>query len=176
MRETRKARQRGSWPSESRRAYRSYVPPSGAKSSRAYAGRVALADDLERIAVAAADFAASNERISGIVAASPIAGAVVYLCAYESADGHSWLAFDESAAPVEDRRLVHDAASLAALCEAVEDLAGVEPPQPRLATHAYLDALGAGIGAGLAAAVESVLPAVEELAAQVEAQYKVPLA
>ena len=136
---------------------------------------MALADDLERIAAVAAFFAAPNERISGIVAASPIAGAVVYLCAYESADGHTWLAFDESAAPVEDRRLVHDTASLAALCEAVEDLAGVEPPQPRLATHAYLDALGEGIGAALAVAVESSLSAVEELAAQVEAHYKVPL-
>jgi len=136
---------------------------------------VALADDLERIAVVAAFFAAPNERISGIVAASPIAGEVVYLCAYESADGHTWLAFDESAAPVENRRLVHDTASLAALCEAVEDLAGVEPPQPRLATHAYLDALGEGIGAALAVAVESSLSAVEELAAQVEAHYKVPL-
>jgi hypothetical protein len=137
---------------------------------------VALADDLERIAVAAADFAAPNERISGIVAATPIGGEVVYLCAYESGDGHTWLAFDEAGAPVADRRLVHDAASLAALCEAVEDLAGVEPPHPRLATHAYLDALGTGIGAGLAGAVESALPAVEELAAQVEAHYKVPLA
>jgi hypothetical protein len=136
---------------------------------------VALADDLDRIAVAAADFAAPNERISGIVAASPIGGAVVYLCAYESADGHEWLAFDESALPVEDRRLVHDAASLAALCEAVEDIAGVEPPQPRLATHAYLDALGEGVGAALSGVVESALPAVEELATQVEAHYKVPL-
>jgi hypothetical protein len=136
---------------------------------------VALADDLERIAASAADFADPNERISGIVAAAPQAGVVVYLCAYARPDGHRWLAFDESATPVGDRRLVHDAASLAALCEAVEDLAGVDPPLPRLATHAYLDALGEGIGASLAGAVQNLLPAVEELAAQVETQYKVPL-
>jgi len=136
---------------------------------------VGLADDLERISAAAADFAAPNERMSGIVAAAPHAGAVVYLCAYESPEGHAWLALDESAAPVDDRQLVRDAASLAALCEAVEDLAGVDPPLPRLATQAYLDALGAGIGSTLAGAVQSALPAVEELADQVEAHHKVPL-
>jgi hypothetical protein len=101
---------------------------------------------------------------------------VVYLCAYASPDGHSWLAFDDSATPVGESQLVRDAASLAALCEAVEDLAGVDPPLPRLATQAYLDALGEGIGASLAGAVQSALPAVEELASQVEAHYKVPLA
>jgi hypothetical protein len=136
---------------------------------------VALADELERIAAAAVDFAAPNERITGIVAAAPRGGAVVYLCAYDSADGHAWLALDESARPVDDRQLVRDAASLAALCEAVEEIAGVEPPLPRLATHDYLDALAEGIGASLAGAVQSALPAVEEVSAQVEAHYKVPL-
>jgi hypothetical protein len=101
---------------------------------------------------------------------------VVYLCAYESPAGHAWLAFDEAAAPVGDRQLVRDAASLAALCETVEDLAGIDPPLPRLATQAYLDALGEGVGPSLAGAVQSALPAVEELAEQVETHYKVPLA
>ena len=137
---------------------------------------MALADDLERIAAAAASFAAPNERISGIVAAAPLAGAVVYLCAFESTDGHAWLAFDDDAQPVESRELVRDAASLAALCETVEDLSGIEPPRPRLATHAYLDALGEGIGSSAAGTLQQALPAVEELAAQVEARYKLPLA
>ena len=136
---------------------------------------MALADDLERIAAAAADFAAPDERIGGIVAAEPLAGTVIYLCAYESSEGHSWLAFEADARPVESRQLVQEAASLAALCETVEDLAGLDPPQPRLATHGYLDALGDGIGPSLAGALESALPAVEELAAQVEARYKLSL-
>jgi hypothetical protein len=137
---------------------------------------VALADDLERIAAAAADFAAPGERITGIVAAAPAPGEVVYLCAYESPEGHAWLALDDGARPIQSRALVHDAASLAALCEAVEDLAGVEPAQPRLATHAYLDALGEGAGPSVGTALEQALPAVEALAAQVEARYKLPLA
>ena len=61
---------------------------------------MALADDLERIAVVAAFFAAPNERISGIVAASPIAGAVVYLCAYESADGTTWTQVSSQSIPM----------------------------------------------------------------------------
>jgi hypothetical protein len=183
---------------------------------------VALSEDLERIAVAAAAFAASGERITGILAAEPLGAGRVYLCAYESEDGgHTWLALDDLGAPVESRRIVHDAASLAALCEVADETAGggdlaelratladlrereapegIEAaeqaaleleqtlqPEPRLATTAYLDALGVASrrlerslgedsGSPFAAALQQSMAAVEELAAEVERRYKGPL-
>ena len=83
-----------------------------------------LSDDLERAAAAAEAFAAPGERVTGIVAAEPAGAGRVYLCAYESADAHAWLALDDGGRPVGDRRLVHEAASLAALCEVAEETAG----------------------------------------------------
>ena len=183
---------------------------------------MALSDDLERIAVAAASFAAPGERVTGILAAEPLGAGRVYLCAYESEDGeHTWLALDDLGAPVESRRVVHDAASLAALCEVAEETAGggdlaelratladlrereapegIEEaeqaaleleqtlqPEPRLATTAYLDALGVASrrlerslgedsGSPFAAALQQSMTAVEELAAEVERRYKGPL-
>jgi hypothetical protein len=183
---------------------------------------VALSEDLERIAVAAGSFAAPGERVTGILAAEPLGAGRVYLCAYESEEGeHTWLALDDLGAPVESRRLVHDAASLAALCEVAEDTAGggdlaelrasladlrereapegIEEaeqaaleleqtlqPEPRLATTAYLDALGVASrrlehslgedsGSPFAAALQQAMSAVEELAAEVERRYKGPL-
>ena len=184
---------------------------------------VTLTDDLERIADAAAGFAAPGERVVGILATEPLGTGRVYLCAYESdAGGHAWLALDDLGAPVESRRVLHDAASLAALCEIAEETAGggdlpelrasladlrereapagiqaaeeaavalerTLQPEPRLATTAYLDALGVASrrlekalgddGASpFAAALQQALPAVEELAAEVARRYKGPLA
>jgi hypothetical protein len=85
---------------------------------------VTLSDDLAAIAAAASSFAAPSERVSGIVAAEPLGSGRVYLCAYESADGHVWLALDAEGRPVRSKRVVHDAASLAALCEVAEESAG----------------------------------------------------
>jgi hypothetical protein len=85
---------------------------------------VALLDDLERIAAAAAGYADDGEELSGVLAAEPPAGGRVYLCAYASRDGHSWLALDDAASPVADRELVRQAASLIALCEVAEESAG----------------------------------------------------
>ena len=182
-----------------------------------------LIDDFDRIAASAASFAAPGERVSGILAAEPLGGDRVFLCAYESADGQAWLALDGAGSPVESRRTVHDAAALAALCEVAEERAGggelaelrrtlaelrrreapegIEDaeaaalalertlqPEPRIATTAYLDALGAAarrlelaLGGASAAspfavALQQALPAVEELAAEVERRYKGPLA
>jgi hypothetical protein len=85
---------------------------------------VVLSDDLERIADTAATFAALDERVTGVVAAEPLGSARLYLCAYESGDGHAWLALDDDGCPVGSRRLVRDAVSLAALCELAEETAG----------------------------------------------------
>jgi hypothetical protein len=85
---------------------------------------VALQDDLDRIAAAAAAQAESGEELSGIVAAEPRAGERVYLAAFVADDRRSWLALDDSGKPVEDRELIRQAASLAALCEVAEESAG----------------------------------------------------
>jgi hypothetical protein len=183
---------------------------------------VALADDLERIAAVAAGFAAPDERLTGILAAEPLGGSRVYLCAYAAGARHSWLAFDDAGSPLADRAAVHAAASLAGVVEVAEESAGggdlddliarlaelrqteapegIEEaedaaralaaaiePEPRIATTDYLDRLGAAArrleqalgddaGSPFAAALQSALPAVEELAAEIERTYKGPLA
>jgi hypothetical protein len=85
---------------------------------------VALLDDLERIAGVAASHAAEGEELSGVLAAEPPTGGRIYLCAYASRDGHSWLALDDGGSPVADREVVRQAASLLALCEVAEESAG----------------------------------------------------
>ena len=84
---------------------------------------MALAEDLERIAAAAQERAAPGEGLSGILAAEPTPGTRVYLCAFEADGGRAWLALDADGEPVTDRRLVRDAASIAALCEVAEETA-----------------------------------------------------
>ncbi len=182
---------------------------------------MAAGEELDRIAAAAEVFAAPGERVSGVVVAEPL-GRRVYLCAFESEHGHGWLALDAAAEPIGDRRLVQEAASLAALCEVAEESAGggdldtlrarlaelraneapegIEEaeqaaaalaetlePAPRVARAEYLDeigvaarrleqALGENGRSPFAAAMQQALPAVEELAAEVERTYKGTLA
>jgi hypothetical protein len=183
---------------------------------------VALSDELEPILAAAAALASPDERLTGVLAAEPLAFGRVYLCAFESDSGHAWLALDTNALPVTSREAVREAAQLAALCEVAEEAAGggnlpelrerlrelreteapegIEEaeeaarslaealqPEPRLASTDYLDrlgtaarrleqALGDDAGSPFAAAMQQALPAVEELAADVERTYKGPLA
>ncbi|HEX9415201.1 MAG TPA: hypothetical protein VF895_00670 [Gaiellaceae bacterium] len=86
---------------------------------------MSLSEDLEGIARAAAGYAGADERLSGVLVAEPQEGALVYLCAFEGAENRrSWVALDERANPVTSRRLVRDAASIAALCEVAEETAG----------------------------------------------------
>ena len=82
---------------------------------------------------------------------------------------------DATGVPVRDRSLVHDAVSIAALCEVAEDAAGVEPEAPRVARPALLDELGAEGGPTVAAAVKGAADSVAELARDVERGYKLPL-
>src|SRR5581483_9183997 len=81
-------------------------------------------EEIERAAEAAAAFAGPGERVAGVVAAEPFEGGRLYLCAFESDDGHAWLALDAEGNPVAARRAVREAASLAALCEVAEETAG----------------------------------------------------
>jgi hypothetical protein len=83
-----------------------------------------LQEELSGIAAAAATFADAGESIAGILAAEPARGERVYLCAFEGGDGRSWLALDEAGRAIEDRSVVREAASIAALCELAGDMAG----------------------------------------------------
>ena len=81
-----------------------------------------VGEELAGIVGLAEAFAAGGERLSGVVVAEPL-GRRIYLCAFESEHGHGWLALDPAGEPVADRRLVQEAASLAALCEVAEESA-----------------------------------------------------
>ena len=144
---------------------------------------MALADDLERSAQAAQ----MRGTVTGVLAAELLDGTRVYLCAFEPGD---WLALGDDARPLTSRRAVHDAAALSALCEAAEELspdpAAVLPP-PRLATNAYLDAIGAAarrfeqargvVGPSpFGASLERAFPGVDAVAEQVVARHLTPLA
>jgi hypothetical protein len=179
-----------------------------------------VAEEVERIGTTAAAFAEPGEVLTGVLAAETL-GRRVYLCAFESAEGHAWLVLDAEAAPLADRRLVREAASLAALCEVAEESAGgghlpelrtrlaeireadhplgIEEaeaaaaslaetlqPEPRIASSAYLDAIGSASrrleqalgesgGSPFAAAMQAALGSVEELTDDVERHYKLPL-
>lgn len=179
-----------------------------------------VVEDVARIAGAAEGFTEPGEELSGVLVAETL-GRRVYLCAFESAEGHAWLALGADAQPLTERRLVREAASLAALCEVAEESAGggrlpelrarlaeirdtdnpegIEEaeaaaaalaeslqPEPRVASGAYLDAIGSAAhrleqalgdsGASpFAAAMQAALGSVEELADDVERNYKLPL-
>ena len=120
-------------------------------------------------------YAADGEDLVGIVPAEPANGLRLYVCAYGKKDEATWLVLDATGVPVEERALVRDAVSIAALCEVAEEAVGVEPDGPRIASPAYLDRLGAGAGPELAGAVKGATGTVEELLRDVERGYKRPL-
>jgi hypothetical protein len=91
---------------------------------RGYRCRVALEQDIAAAAAAARSFADASEELVAVIPAEPDRGRRVYLCAYERADGRSWLALDDAGEPVADRRAVRDAVSIAAMCELAEEHAG----------------------------------------------------
>ena len=177
---------------------------------------MALSDDLEQIAEAAAAFAAPGERVTGILAAEPLRSGRVFLCAYATGDERpAWLALDADGAPVaslsrrarsrEARRALRGrggergwrrpAAAARSGCAssarprrrrgsrrrrlAAAELAETLEAEPRLATTDYLDRIGAAArrleqalgddaGSPFAAAMQQALPAVDEVAAEVE--------
>ncbi|HEY8107686.1 MAG TPA: hypothetical protein VIC70_03210 [Gaiellaceae bacterium] len=181
---------------------------------------MSVAEDVGRIASAAAAFAELGEDLAGVLVSETL-GRRVYLCAFQSTEGRAWLALGAEAEPLTERRLVCEAASLAALCEVAEESAGgghlpelrarlaelratdnpagIEEaeaaaaslaetlqPEPRIASGAYLDALGSASrrleqalgesGASpFAAAMQAAVGSVEELASDVEGNYKIAL-
>ena len=77
---------------------------------------VTLEDQIVGAREAAASFASSEEEVVGVVPAEASSGRLVFLCAFGGSGGEErWLALDGANAPVLDRALVHEAASIAAL-------------------------------------------------------------
>jgi len=138
---------------------------------------VGLSEDVTRIAAAAGAYAHPGEELAAVLPAEPAGGERVYLCGFEATDGtQSWLALDDQGSPLLSRKLVRDAASIAALCEiAEESVDGSVPAELRVASPSYLDSVGAEAQNGVAAAIQGALPAVEELAKDVESKYKLEL-
>jgi hypothetical protein len=139
---------------------------------------VSLSEDVGRIAEAAARYAAPGEELAAVLPVEPASGERVYLCAYAQADGtQSWLALDDRGSALTNRTLIRDAASIAALVEIAEENTGVSPgDEPRLASPAYLDSLGAARANGdVAGALQSALPAIDELTRDLELNYKLKL-
>jgi hypothetical protein len=139
---------------------------------------VSLSEDVGRIAEAAARYAAPGEELAAVVPVEPASGERVYLCAFARADGtQSWLGLDDRGSPVTNRTLIRDAASIAALVEIAEESAAVPvvEDEPRLASPAYLDSLGAAANGDVTGALQSALPAIDELTRDLELNYKLEL-
>lgn len=78
-----------------------------------------LDEDLERIAVAAGP----HGSVTAVLAAEPASGLRRYLVALGDED-RRWLVFDDGGEVVTTRDEVRDTASIVAMCELAEDLAG----------------------------------------------------
>ena len=85
---------------------------------------MALGDDLRVIADAAVGHAGRGEEVSAVIPTEPAGGQRIYLIAYTAGERKSWLALDATGLPVEDRRVLRDAVSIAAMCELAEETAG----------------------------------------------------
>jgi hypothetical protein len=138
---------------------------------------MALDEELRRIAEAAVTYCREGEELAGIVPAEPQQGGRVYVCAFRAEEETSWLVLDPAGSAVEDRALIRDAVSIAALCELAEEAAGGENGEPRPATPAHLDALGAAAADPVAFSetMKHAVGTVEELVRDVERGYKLPL-
>jgi hypothetical protein len=79
-----------------------------------------LADDLERIAAAAA----AHGEVSAVLAAEPASALRRYLVAFADGEARRWLVFDDRGTVVTQRDEVRDTASIVVMCELAEDLAG----------------------------------------------------
>jgi hypothetical protein len=86
---------------------------------------VTLEDQIVGAREAAAAFGSDREEVVGVVPAETSSGRLIFLCAFGGSGGEErWLALDTAAEPVRDRALVHEAASIAAMCELAEESAG----------------------------------------------------
>jgi hypothetical protein len=79
-----------------------------------------LEEDLERIAGAAA----AHGQVTAVLAAEPASGLRRYLIALGDGEERRWLVVDDAGAVVEGLDEIRDTASIVAMCELAEDLAG----------------------------------------------------
>jgi hypothetical protein len=135
---------------------------------------MALDQELRRIAEVAVTYCRDGEELAGIVPAEPAVGVRLYVCAYRDGEEASWLVLAADCSPVEDRSLVRDAVSIAALYELAEEAAGkAEGEEARVATPAALDALGRS--AEVVEAIKQGTGTIDELLRDIERGYKVSL-
>jgi len=135
---------------------------------------MALGQELRRIAEVAVTYCRDGEELAGIIPAEPTVGVRLYVCAYRDGEETSWLVLTADGSPVEDRSLVRDAVSIAALYELAEEAVGQAGGEPRVATPAELDALGSST-AEVVEAVKQGTPTIDELLRDVERGYKTEL-
>jgi hypothetical protein len=82
---------------------------------------VALSEDLERIALAAA----AHGPVTAVLAAEPaLAATRLYLVSLGEDEQREWLVVDDAGRPVERRETVRDTASIVVMCELAAELAG----------------------------------------------------
>jgi len=105
---------------------------------------MALEADLVRIA----GLAAPRGDVTAVLAAEPAGGLRLYLVSFGEGDERQWLVLDDTGHVVETRNDVRDVASIVAMSELTAELAGVDD-EPRLASPAYLDEVGAGVSDAL---------------------------
>jgi hypothetical protein len=133
---------------------------------------VALSDDLGRIGATAATYAGPDESVAAILAVEASAGERLYVCAFEAGErAQTWLVLDDDGSPVNNRRRIREAASIAALCEIAEEATSSNGNEVHVASLERLDSFGAAA----AAPIQHALPAVDELTREIEANYKVEL-
>lgn len=87
---------------------------------------MSLEEDLERVAAAAAAWAAPGERVVAVIPAEPGSGSLVFLVAF-AGDGEAartWVALDAAGDVVASWPTVRDAVSIAVMCEVAEEMAG----------------------------------------------------
>jgi len=119
--------------------------------------------ELDEVAQAAA----AHGEVTGVLAAESLSGERSYLVSLGDGDAREWLLLDADAQPVTERARVREVSSLVAMCELAAELAGTAD-EPRVASAAYLDAVGTSqLGASTGV--------VDAFVAEVEARYKLPL-
>lgn len=136
---------------------------------------MALTDDLERIAAAAAEHGA----VAAVLAAEPMDGNRCYVVALDG--GERWVVLRDDAEAVTRREDVRNAASIVAMCELAADTAGAlgaDPGEPPLlARPGYLDEVGVAL-AGRREFIDALragTSAVDAFVQQVERGYALPL-
>jgi hypothetical protein len=134
---------------------------------------MALDQELRRIAEVAVTYCRDGEDLAGIIPAEPAAGLRLYVCAYRDGEETGWLVLRADGSPVEDRSLLRDAISIAALYELAEEATGSADEEARVASPALLDELSGS--PNVVEAIKSATGTVDELLRDVERGYKVSL-